>query len=291
MKQFYFAENFSSSKRLSDEELIKRFNTIKPFVKLRYINKDRLFLKDEGENVPIKLLKKPIDEVLAKEFVIAMSSDNFYDNYTRMCTCSVHVFGKSSEEVSYADVINSLPDEVLEKVTAFCETSRITLEGFDEYLEKVKKAGAQVAFVKCYRDKIKIKYIDDKKLSRLSDRIQVFILDEEENKHYLAPKESLHDMKNTSYLFKFDRNGEKTCVNIDEYERIDDVEMLHTYSFKGFFKPSTYEIFSQIPENLVDQVDAVEIVWYPHVAGDFNRHLEAFNDSFHTSVVRLYRKK
>lgn len=291
MRQFYFANNFSKSKRLSDEEIMRRFNATKLFVEPEYTNQDKIFLNYEGENIPIKFFKRPINEVLTEEFTVAMSPSDFYDKYSEIGVCTVHVFGKKSEDISYEDVINSLPEELLEKVTSFCVVNNVSLNGCNKYLGKVENAGANVAFVKCYRDKIKIDYIDDKKLENLSKRIKVFIFDEGENKHYLAPKESLYDMKNKSYLFGFDRNGEKILINLDEYEIIDDVEMLHTYSFPGFFKPSMYEIFSQIPENIVEQVDAVEIIWHPYVAEDFNRNLEAFNDSFHTSVVRLYRKK
>lgn len=291
MNNFYLAENFSSQKRVTDEELIERFKTIKLFEELRYTNQDRLFFKYEGEDIPIKLLKRPIEEVLTKEFVVAMSPANFHDDYTEMCFCSVHVFGNSSKELSYEDVINSLPDEVLKKVTAFCVEKKFLLDGYDEYFKKVDDANIQVAFVRCYRDKIKLEYIDDEKLVSLSARIKVFIFDESEDEHYLAPKEDLYEMKYTSFQFGFDRKGENVCVNIDEYEKIDDVEMIHRYSFPGFFKPSTYEIFSQIPEDIIDQVDAVEIIWYPHDAEDFSLHFEAFRDGFHTSIVRLYKKK
>lgn len=290
MKQIYFAKNFSLKQRISDEEVLKRFETIKPFVESQYTNQDRLFLMEAWENSPIRLLKKPISKVFSKEAVTTLSSRNFYDRYSRMCVCSVHVFGKPSEEVSYEDVVNSLPEEVLEKVTAFCIDGKVIFDENCNYYQKTKECNANLAFVTCYRDKIKLKYIDDKMLKKLSSKITVFKKDEESGKHYIVPKTSLSKMKETSYSFEFDIEG-KEVADISKYKKMRDVEMLHTYSYPGFFKPSLYEIFSQIPEEIRDQVDAVEIVWSPQVANDFNKHLEAFNDGYHTSVVRLYQKK
>jgi len=72
---------------------------------------------------------------------------------------------------------------------------------------------------------------------------------------------------------------------------VKDIRTFHSWSYYGFFKPSVAECIARIPEDLLDKVNAFEIVQAPQTAADFHTDEEvsqAFNASFHTATTRLY---
>lgn len=70
-----------------------------------------------------------------------------------------------------------------------------------------------------------------------------------------------------------------------------DITTYHSYSYYGFFKPSIGEVLKQIPDDLLEQVVAFEIIGSPENADDLNDEQEALNAGYHVATTRLYRKE
>jgi hypothetical protein len=73
--------------------------------------------------------------------------------------------------------------------------------------------------------------------------------------------------------------------------RLTDITTYHTWGYYGFFKPSIAEIIAQIPESLLSDVIAFEIVDYPKDADDLNRQWDIVNEGYHQAITRLYARK
>ena len=69
-----------------------------------------------------------------------------------------------------------------------------------------------------------------------------------------------------------------------------DITTYHKWGYYGFFKPSIGEVLRQIPEDLLEQVVAFEIVDSPKNSEDLNKNLTELNDGYHVATTRLYRK-
>ena len=69
-----------------------------------------------------------------------------------------------------------------------------------------------------------------------------------------------------------------------------DFECIHKYGSPNFFKPSIAEVLAQISDLVLDSVCAFEIIEKPENVTDLYRNKIAFDNGFHTSIVRLYRK-
>lgn len=73
-----------------------------------------------------------------------------------------------------------------------------------------------------------------------------------------------------------------------------DITTYHAYGYHGLFKPSIAEILAQIPERLLPDVIAFEIIESPKFAGDLHGHplkaqpAHAFIDGYHVAITRLY---
>ena len=64
---------------------------------------------------------------------------------------------------------------------------------------------------------------------------------------------------------------------------------LHTYGAPVFFKPSIAEVLAQIPEELIDEVDAFSVKG-PDTAADLNKNIDALNAGFHVATTTLYKR-
>ena len=51
------------------------------------------------------------------------------------------------------------------------------------------------------------------------------------------------------------------------------------------------EVLKQIPEDILNQVIAFEIIGQPETADDLNKEQEALNAGYHVATTRLYGKK
>lgn len=67
------------------------------------------------------------------------------------------------------------------------------------------------------------------------------------------------------------------------------ITTLHTFGFYGFFKPSVAEVLAQIPEKLLENTIAFEVIG-PADADALNKHIDALNAGFHTASTYLYTR-
>ena len=66
------------------------------------------------------------------------------------------------------------------------------------------------------------------------------------------------------------------------------IQTLHGYGYHGMFKPSMAEVLSQIPEDLIDRVDAYYVSG-PSDADDLNYNMAATNAGVHVAITDLFR--
>ena len=69
-----------------------------------------------------------------------------------------------------------------------------------------------------------------------------------------------------------------------------DFECIHKFGSPNLFKPSIAEVLAQISDFVLDKTCAFEIIEKPQTQADLYRNPIAFDNGFHTSIVRLYRK-
>lgn len=93
------------------------------------------------------------------------------------------------------------------------------------------------------------------------------------------------DLFTTAYTWspKF----EDVVVGVDHLK---DITTYHKYGHYVYFKPSIAEVIACIPEDLIDEVVAFEIIDRPENSSDLNDDLGALNAGFHVATARLYKK-
>ena len=106
---------------------------------------------------------------------------------------------------------------------------------------------------------------------------------------------SLKELSDISYLWNANKDVREE-VGENELEILEgrDFVCLHTYGYYGLFKPSIAEVLSQIKEHDVHLIKAFEIIESPQTSADFHKDSFtsiAFDNGYHVSTVRLYRKK
>ena len=72
--------------------------------------------------------------------------------------------------------------------------------------------------------------------------------------------------------------------------QIRDITTYHTFGYHGMFKPSIAEVLAMIPEDVVEEVVAFEIIDCPKTADDLNKNLEALHAGYHVATTRLYKR-
>lgn len=78
-------------------------------------------------------------------------------------------------------------------------------------------------------------------------------------------------------------------VDYSKLSVIEDRKMLHSWNYYGSFKPTVYEVISQIPEELFKKVVAFEII--EGAIGMNSIFKEEFQEGYYVSIVRLYCEK
>ncbi|MBR4110344.1 MAG: hypothetical protein IKK43_01465 [Clostridia bacterium] len=136
---------------------------------------------------------------------------------------------------------------------------------------------------------IKLNMLDEQVIEKWYERIRPIVLFG--GKPFFMRQLTPHELSGVSYLWLNDMNDYDTEVNLADYSVLADVKMLHRYGFYGFFKPSVAEIISQIPEELLPEVVAFQIIYSPDTCDDLNLFKKEVDAHYHVSVVRLYKKK
>ncbi len=112
--------------------------------------------------------------------------------------------------------------------------------------------------------------------------------------HYLR-EFTWEELTGISYLWNYDKDVREE-VREGELKVLEgrDFVCLHRYGYYGLFEPSISEVLSQIKEYDLPFVNAFEIIESPETAEDFHKDSFtsiAFDNGYHVSTVRLYRKK
>lgn len=137
---------------------------------------------------------------------------------------------------------------------------------------------------------VSIPEITDEKLRERYKHIKPIV--DIDGKKYLLRVYTEEQLRNMSYLWNMQTDKRKE-IDINEYIALEeyDFECLHKYGYYMFFKPSIAEVLAQIPSDLSEIVDLFEIIDEPKTAEDFCKNKIVFDNGYHISKVRLYRKK
>lgn len=141
--------------------------------------------------------------------------------------------------------------------------------------------------------KLSIPKISDEELRKRYEQIKP-VVTVDGKLHYMR-EFTFKELTGIAYLWDIDKNVREE-VGEGELEVLEgrDFICLHTWAYYGFFKPSVAEVLSQIKEHDIPLVDAFEIIESPETADDFYKNSFtsiAFDNCYHVSTVRLYRKK
>lgn len=141
--------------------------------------------------------------------------------------------------------------------------------------------------------KVSIPKISDEELKERYEQIKP-VITVNGKLHYFR-EFTFEELSNRSYLWGCDKNvREEVKENELEVWEGKDFACLHSWGYYGFFKPSVAEVLAQINELDLPLVSAFEIIESPKTAEDFHKDSFtsiAFNNGYHVSTVRLYRKK
>lgn len=136
---------------------------------------------------------------------------------------------------------------------------------------------------------IKLNLLDEQVIEKLYEKIRPIVLFHQDP--FFMRQLTPHELSAVSYLWLNDINDYAEEVNLADYSVLADVKMLHRYGFYGFFKPSVAEVISQIPEELLPETIAFQIIYSPDTCDDLNLFKKEVDAHYHVSVVRLYKKK
>ena len=121
--------------------------------------------------------------------------------------------------------------------------------------------------------------ITEEKLNNLIQKIVPVV--RENNKLYLI---EIPDLRSIAYTWDYKITEE--CNNLKEITRI---KTNHYCGYYGLFKPSIAEVLSQIPEDLIDEVAAFEII--SDICSGTDDEIKIFNEgNGHLATTILYEK-
>ena len=101
---------------------------------------------------------------------------------------------------------------------------------------------------------------------------------------------TLHNFKETSYFFK-NYGSFGPVIFESTLQVIEDFICAHRLIGSGvIFGPTICEVLAQLPEQSLKEADFFEIIDYPKSIDDVHRYKNAFDNGFHVSVVRTYKK-
>lgn len=126
----------------------------------------------------------------------------------------------------------------------------------------------------------------DEELTHVYKRLKP-IVTIDEMKYYLK-EYTLYQLR--YYLYMQDlATSVKEHINPSLINPVDEFMCFHKFHYYGSFIPTIAEVLSQIPENLIEDSNAFEIVEYPTKMSDVTRYYEAFEKGYHVSKVRTYK--
>lgn len=123
--------------------------------------------------------------------------------------------------------------------------------------------------------------ITDERLAELVERIKPIVRWDNGDQYYIEPVDP------RGVAFTWDPTPTKKAMGLMP---IRDITTYHTFGYHGMFKPSIAEVLAMIPEDVIDEVVAFEIVELPETADDLNKNFEALIDGYHVAKTRLYKR-
>ncbi len=123
-----------------------------------------------------------------------------------------------------------------------------------------------------------IPLVTDSRLKQLASKIRPVVRNRNNALAYIEPC----NLRNIA--FAWDPKITRKASNLVKHATI---KTLHTWSYYGFFKPTIAEVLAQIPEDLIEDTVAFEVIG-PSMASDLNREKEALDAGFHVAMTHLY---
>ncbi|MFA6570038.1 MAG: hypothetical protein WCT77_02245 [Bacteroidota bacterium] len=123
--------------------------------------------------------------------------------------------------------------------------------------------------------------ISDGELDKLTRLIKAVVDFPGEGKYYIKP------VGPRTVVFTWDPKPDTVAEGL---KPLLDIRTYHAFAFYGFFKPTIAEVIAQIPNDILDQVVAFEIIKHPETTEDLNNEKEAINAGYHVATTRLYTK-
>lgn len=105
---------------------------------------------------------------------------------------------------------------------------------------------------------------------------------------YFLRNFNINELECGSYTWHREED-KRTIIRKDRLLMIRDFLCLHQFDCKYFFKPTIVEVLAQIPEELVDEINAFEIIEEPKEITDLSKYQEITDNGFHLSKVRTYK--
>lgn len=153
---------------------------------------------------------------------------------------------------------------------------RISINEFEKNMKEAKELVKREVLYK-----LSEKIIPLARLNEHNQNISPLILNKEDDTNtHLGIILNSGDIFNESFIYEPIIKSEKIKVRT-----IADIETLHTCSFPLFFKPSKGEVLTQIPEELLDKIDAYELF----LASDRPEDITTPDGHHHKAYARLYK--
>lgn len=122
--------------------------------------------------------------------------------------------------------------------------------------------------------------LDREELVRRADRIKPLMKDGEDLRWIKEPQ----CLSSVSYIW-----DAKLKDKAKGLQPVTTIKTLHSYGAPSLFKSSVEEVLSQIPEHLVDDIDAF-CLRAPSTSSDLNKFKDELNAGFHVAFVTLYKR-
>lgn len=107
---------------------------------------------------------------------------------------------------------------------------------------------------------------------------------------YFLREFTSEELESEAYAFhKYD--DKRDAVRKEQLQAVRDFLCLHEFRNKYFFVPSIAEVLAQMPEEIIDDVNAFEIIEQPETVKDLDKYKEITDKGFHLSKVRTYKKR
>lgn len=145
--------------------------------------------------------------------------------------------------------------------------------------------------------KIEIPEINDKKLSALYASLKPIVTIQE--KKYVLEKLSLYELRYLKFPWNPEVEGSQLVdVDSNRLETVDDFicfapwSVYHNICEQGrpcSFNISIAQVLSQVPENIMKEANAFEIIEHPNEMDDFVKYVDVAHKGYQLSKVRAYK--